>query len=317
MVDVNKLSNEAAGAIWGQFASDNPQVIKEAVKIRIGELLTDGKISKQDASRALKCIQNDALINALVGRNRTESNNLQNSLYGWESLGDSKADEIMSSAGLTPQDLFDVFPLAEGDYTIQPKELAKITDALNEKIKQNGGDKKLKKSEVERLMRSIGLNIKKSPLEILSKALGPISPLLYIIPGVSTDISPVSKIMYDSAKNSAGDEIEQQMDVIGTKASSSSTGVENDDRTSNASDKLYTDPAFKKILEKNKTSEKDLKKIVKILSEYSFYEADINMKENNIEIVANDQNIANEINQQIIRQKINNVVVITKNEVNK
>ena len=72
MANVNKLSNEAAAAIWNQFGTQDPEQIRASITEQLDQLLQNGQITEKDKKRAMKLVNSDKLIDALAGRNRTE-----------------------------------------------------------------------------------------------------------------------------------------------------------------------------------------------------------------------------------------------------
>ncbi|MCM1010418.1 MAG: hypothetical protein NC390_06040 [Fusobacterium sp.] len=169
------LTPKTAALINNQFGAQKKQDVKKAVNEELQRLLQNGEISKDEAKAAKKFLDNN-IANALVRRNNVERTAYE-TVYGFDDLQDKKADKLMKDSGLTIVDLYDASQFAGADYEvtytklskdekkmaengeITKSELKNIQNALNEKIKANGGDKVLDEKETKQLMKGLGLSV--------------------------------------------------------------------------------------------------------------------------------------------------------------
>lgn len=172
---VNGLTPQIAATINDKFGAENAKDLKKAVKEELTQALQNGQISKQEMKAALKYLDNE-LANALVRRNNVERTAYE-TVYGFDDLSDKKADKLMKESGLTINDLYAASQFAGADYEVSYTKLSKqerekaengeitaselknIQNALNKKIRDNGGTKFLDEKETKTLMKGLGLSI--------------------------------------------------------------------------------------------------------------------------------------------------------------
>lgn len=178
--------------------------VKKEIKTQIGNLLKNGSITKEEAKTAFKFADKD-LQKALTARNRYE--------HGGNF---TKSDEkFLDKYNLSISDLYDVVHLAGPDWTVNAAKLSKeekaaakngeltrseltnITNALNEKIKANGGTKMLSERRALLLMRSIGLRNGAYKAGIGAKIPG-VNAVLGIVEAVS-GVHTISKTIEEKA----------------------------------------------------------------------------------------------------------------------
>ena len=198
-----ELSQESKNVILNVQGVRRKDVKKE-IKAQIGNLLKNGSITKEEAKTALKFSDKD-LQKALTARNRYECGG-----------NFTKSDEkLLNKYNLSISDLYDVAHLAGSDFTVNTAKLSKeekvagkngeqtrselinITNALNEKIKANGGTKMLSERQTLSLMRSIGLGNGAYKAGIGAKIPG-VNAVLGIIESVS-GVHTVSKTIEEKA----------------------------------------------------------------------------------------------------------------------
>lgn len=174
-VKASGITPKTAHVINDQFGAQNKKELKKIVNEELQRLIQNGEITEEDAKTAKKFLDNN-LAQALVRRNNVEHNAYM-TVYGFEDLADEKADKLMKESGLTINDLYDASKFAGADYEVsyttlskKEKEMAKngeitsselknIQNALNERIKANGGDKILNDKETKQLMKGLGLSV--------------------------------------------------------------------------------------------------------------------------------------------------------------
>jgi len=184
------LTPKTAFVINDQFGAQSKKDVKKAVSEELGRLLKNGEITKDEAKAAKKFFDNK-IAAALVRRNNVEHTERM-TLYGFEDLQDAKADKLMKELGLTINDLYGASQFAGADYEVSYTKLSKeekkmaengeitaselknIQNALNEKIRANGGDKVLDEKETKLLMKGLGLSVegKFNIAKILMAAIG-------------------------------------------------------------------------------------------------------------------------------------------------
>lgn len=174
-VKASGLTPKTATVINNHFHVQNKKDIKKIVNEELKRLVQTGEISPEEAKAAKKFLDNE-LANALVRRNNVERTAYE-TVYGFDDLQDEKADKLMKDSGLTIMDLYEASGFAGDDYEvtytklskeekqmaengeITSSELKNIQNALNEKIKANGGDKVLDEKETKQLMEGLGLSV--------------------------------------------------------------------------------------------------------------------------------------------------------------
>jgi len=150
----------------------NRKDIKKAVSEQLQTMLQKGEITPEQAKEAMKFLDSN-LASALARKNTVEGNKVS------LDLPDKKANALMKSLGLTVDDLYEASKLAGVDYNVNYTKLSKeekakaangelsaselknIQNALNEKIKANGGEKTLTDKETKLLMKGLGLSVEK------------------------------------------------------------------------------------------------------------------------------------------------------------
>lgn len=144
--------------------------VKREVEVALGELLNQGKITKEDFENA-KLYVDEKLITAL-----TAKNNVEFSMISDYNELPTKVQEIMYKSCLTQKDLTELFEQYLDDYTINSAESIKINDesgtktitvyefedlvkSLNERIKNNNAGERLSKGEIKELLTQYGFAI--------------------------------------------------------------------------------------------------------------------------------------------------------------
>lgn len=176
-VRTDGLTPKTAVVINNNFGVESEKELKKVVESELQRLLNNGEISKDEAKAAMKYLRKDDIAAALVRRNNVEANGYDAVLNGFEDLADEKANSLMKEVGLSVSDLYEASRFAGADYEIsytklsrEEKEMAEngeitkselknIQNALNEKIKANGGDKVLDEKETKLLMKGLGLSV--------------------------------------------------------------------------------------------------------------------------------------------------------------
>ena len=172
--EISKISNEAAAALINNFSETDPEKMKALLSQKLDVMLANGEISEKDKDAALKYINKNNLAEALAGRNKVEGGYHFSALYGDGDLEfNSEADALMKASGLNIHDLYEAVGIADADYKVQEKELTKIQQLLNDKIRANGSDMKLSKKDAQLLMEGMGLQVKRG--NILARALSAIA----------------------------------------------------------------------------------------------------------------------------------------------
>lgn len=174
-IKTSGLTPKTATVINGQFGAQNRKDIKKIVNEELQRLVQNGEVTPDEAKAAKKFLDNK-LAAALVRRNNVERTAYE-TVYGFDDLQDKKADKLMKDSGLTIVDLYEASKFAGADYEvtytklsknekqmaengeITSSELKNIQNALNEKIKANGGDKVLDEKETKQLMKGLGLSV--------------------------------------------------------------------------------------------------------------------------------------------------------------
>lgn len=189
-IRANSLTPKTAALINSQFGAGDKKDIKKTVNDELQRMLKNGEISKEEARVAKKFLDNK-IAAALVRRNNVERTAYE-TIYGFDDLEDAKADKLMKDFGLTINDLYEASKFAGSDYEISYTKLSKeekkmaengeitsselknIQNALNEKIRANGGDKVLNEKETKELMKGLGLSVesKFNVFKILLAAIG-------------------------------------------------------------------------------------------------------------------------------------------------
>jgi len=165
---ITQKTAEVLNTAQGQTRGD----IKKAVSEQLQTMLKNGEITPEEAKEAKKFLDHN-LASALARKNTVEGNKVS------PDLPDKKADALMKSSGLTVEDLYEASKFAGVDYNVNYTKLSKeekataengeltaselknIQNALNEKIKANGGEKTLTDKETKLLMKGLGLSVEK------------------------------------------------------------------------------------------------------------------------------------------------------------
>ena len=192
-VQESKLTPITASVIDNQRLAkpENAKDLKKAIRAELEQRLRSGEISKADFKDALHYVDNK-LAKALVRESKVEGTAFGYEMYGFEDLDDPKADKLMKESGLNIGDLYDASRFAGADYEVSythlnkserkmaengeitSSELKNIQNALNAKIKENGGEKILNEKETKQLMEGLGLSVenKFNVPKIIMSALG-------------------------------------------------------------------------------------------------------------------------------------------------
>ena len=167
---IDKISNEAAAAIYMNFAEQDPEQLKEAITKRLDTMLSNGEISQEDYKAGMKLANKNSIMSALAGRNKTEGN-IVGWVRGFDDLENSEANTLMKAVGLDINIIGSIAgDIAKADYAVHDKDLKRIQTALNEEIKNKGIDYELSKNETKLLVESVGINVKS--MNILQKIFG-------------------------------------------------------------------------------------------------------------------------------------------------
>lgn len=166
------VTRETATVIYNNTTDKDAKAIKQKTGTELQRLAQNGEISQNEAAGANKYLSND-LASALARRNTVENNHAK------LQLSDKKAEKLMTEAGLNVDDLYEASKFAGADYMVNYTKLTKeeeskaangeitaaelknIQNALNKKIKENGGDRVLNDKETTQLMEGLGLSVEK------------------------------------------------------------------------------------------------------------------------------------------------------------
>ena len=249
----NGLTATTAKVLYGDFKTTDKKELRKAVEAELTRLISTGEISKKEAKAALKFLDND-LAGALARRNTVEGT-LYETLYGFEDLKDKQADTLMKESGLTIGDLYEASKFAGEDYEVNyvkltkkekkaakngeltRSELSNIQNALNAKIKANGGGKELNENETKQLMTALGLSIenKNGVIDIIKK----IDPSLggtllnFLIKPRKINETKAAGSAHENSEAAAGqgsveNPLEQKMAILGERYTAAYSKEQND-----------------------------------------------------------------------------------------
>ena len=164
----------------GSFGTNDPKELRASVNRQIDEALKNHQISGEEAKAAKKFLDNN-LAGALARRNEVGVREYNAIMYNEQELSSAKATDLMKSVGLNVEDLADAAHTYAGwdldvNYSFVSKEkrkasekgdlnelteseLTNITNDLNKRIKEAGGEKLLRQKDAKVLMEGLGLSV--------------------------------------------------------------------------------------------------------------------------------------------------------------
>ena len=169
----NEITELVAKTILSTSYSGDTRVVKREIEVALGDLLNQGKISREEFENAKNYV-NDKLITALAAKN-----NVEFTMFSDYKELPPRMQEIMYKSCLTKTDLKELFQPYFNDYTInwveslktgkdsniQTKgsitshEFEELVVSINEKIKNNNAGETLSKGEVKDLLKEFGFAI--------------------------------------------------------------------------------------------------------------------------------------------------------------
>lgn len=167
------LTPKTANVLYNTFGITNKEELKNQIKTKLSEMLSNGEISEKEEKAALKFLNSGKIGDVLIARNVAKS-----VAEGQIELQDNKAAEIMRNSELTIDDLYNIIgKYVDKDWTlsythlsksekkqanegeITSSELKNIQNSLNEIIKNKGVEYQLSTKEVKHLVKALGIPI--------------------------------------------------------------------------------------------------------------------------------------------------------------
>ena len=169
----NEITELVAKTILNTSYSGDTRVVKREIEVALGDLLNQGKISREEFENA-KNFVDDKLITALAAKN-----NVEFTMFSDYKELPPRMQEIMYKSCLTKTDLKELFQPYFNDYTINWVESLKtgkdsdiqtkgsitshefedLVVSINEKIKNNNAGETLSKGEIKDLLKEFGFAI--------------------------------------------------------------------------------------------------------------------------------------------------------------